>query len=1050
MNISHGFIRRPVATTLVMVAILAFGWVSRGQLPVSDLPNVDFPTLQVSAALPGASPETMAASVATPLEKEFGTIAGLDSMSSSSSQGNTQITLQFVLDRNIDAAAQDVQSAISRAARNLPTTMPTPPSFQKVNPADQPILYLALTSATLAMYDLDEYAENMLAQRISQVSGVAQVQIYGSQKYAVRVKADPTALAAKGIGIDEVANALRNANSTTPTGALWGQNRTYTVETNGPILRAEGYRPIIVASRNGQPVRLDEIARVVDGVENDKTAAWFNGQRAIVLAIQRQPGTNTVEVVKSVRALLPEFESKLPASAQLKILFDRSETIRDSVRDVQMTLALTLVLVVLVIFLFLRNVSSTLIPSLALPLSILGTFIVMRGFGYSLDNLSLMALTLALGFVVDDAIVVLENIVRHMEMGKAPLEAAIDGAREIGFTVVSMTISLSAVFIPILFMSGIMGRLFHEFAVVIGVAVLISGFISLSLTPMLASRFLRGGHQEHTSRAYAITERWFDRSLAWYDAGLTWSLRHRASIMVLTAVMMVATVWMFLVIPKGFIPDQDTGQLVAFTEGQEGIGFDSLVEHQQAMMKIVQADPAVDAFMSSCGARGSTGANQGILFFRLKPRSQREGVNAVIARLRAKVAVVPGMRAFFQNPPPIRLGGRLTKSQYQLTLQSTDTRELYDFAPKLEAEMRKLPQVRDVTTDLLLKNPQVNLKIDRDKASSLGLTAEQIDDALYSAYGFRQVSTIYAANASYQVILEVDRRYQTEPSLLSLLYVRSAAGALIPLDTIVSTTQNVGPLTVSHSGQLPSVTVSFDLAPARTGRHGDQQARDARAPRVDDHRVPGDRAGVRGLAAGARDPAGGRRPVHLHRSRHPVRELHPPADDPLRAPLRGFRRPADPDGLRPRPVGHRVRRRDPARRPGEEERHHDGRLRGRGAAQRGEGRVPRDPRRVPRQVPPDHDDDDGRPVRHAPDRARVRRGSGSTATARPRGGRRLTLFANVDAVRNTRRLHLSRRRGDVGDFPEAGAGRAHGPDGLRNIYSRERIPTPPGELGRLP
>ena len=813
MNISHGFIRRPVATTLVMVAILAFGWVSRGQLPVSDLPNVDFPTLQVSAALPGASPETMAASVATPLEKEFGTIAGLDSMSSSSSQGNTQITLQFVLDRNIDAAAQDVQSAISRAARNLPTTMPTPPSFQKVNPADQPILYLALTSATLAMYDLDEYAENMLAQRISQVSGVAQVQIYGSQKYAVRVKADPTALAAKGIGIDEVANALRNTNSTTPTGALWGQNRTYTVETNGPILRAEGYRPIIVASRNGQPVRLDEIARVVDGVENDKTAAWFNGQRAIVLAIQRQPGTNTVEVVKSVRALLPEFESKLPASAQLKILFDRSETIRDSVRDVQMTLALTLVLVVLVIFLFLRNVSSTLIPSLALPLSILGTFIVMRGFGYSLDNLSLMALTLALGFVVDDAIVVLENIVRHMEMGKAPLEAAIDGAREIGFTVVSMTISLSAVFIPILFMSGIMGRLFHEFAVVIGVAVLISGFISLSLTPMLASRFLRGGHQEHTSRAYAITERWFDRSLAWYDAGLTWSLRHRASIMVLTAVMMVATVWMFLVIPKGFIPDQDTGQLVAFTEGQEGIGFDSLVEHQQAMMKIVQADPAVDAFMSSCGARGSTGANQGILFFRLKPRSQREGVNAVIARLRAKVAVVPGMRAFFQNPPPIRLGGRLTKSQYQLTLQSTDTRELYDFAPKLEAEMRKLPQVRDVTTDLLLKNPQVNLKIDRDKASSLGLTAEQIDDALYSAYGFRQVSTIYAANASYQVILEVDRRYQTEPSLLSLLYVRSAAGALIPLDTIVSTTQNVGPLTVSHSGQLPSVTVSFDLAP---------------------------------------------------------------------------------------------------------------------------------------------------------------------------------------------------------------------------------------------
>jgi hydrophobic/amphiphilic exporter-1 (mainly G- bacteria), HAE1 family len=812
MNVSQLFIRRPVTTTLVMMAILAFGWTAHGQLPVSDLPNVDFPTLQVTATLPGASPETMAASVATPLEKEFSTIAGLDTMNSSSSLGATQVTLQFVLDRDIDAAAQDVQSAISRAAKNLPPDMPTPPSFQKVNPADQPILYIALTSPSLAMYELDEYGEIMIAQRISQVSGVAQVQVYGSQKYAVRVKADPEALASRGLGIDEVAAALRAANSNLPTGALWGANRTYTVETNGSILRAEGYRPIVVAYRNGQPVRLDEIAHVVDGVENDKTAAWFIDQRAIILAIQRQPGTNTVEVTRSVRALLPEFESKLPASAQLKILFDRSATVRDAVHDVQTTLALTLLLVVLVIFLFLRNVSSTVIPSLALPLSILGTFIVMRALGYSLDNLSLMALTLAVGFVVDDAIVVLENIVRHMEMGKAPLQAAIDGSKEISFTVISMTISLTAVFIPILFMGGIMGRLFHEFAVVIGAAVLISGFISLSLTPMLASRFLKPEHDVHHGRAYRMTERWFERSLAWYDAGLSWSLRHRGVVVAMTVAMMAGTVGLFVAIPKGFLPDQDTGQVLAFTEGQEGIGFDALAAHQKQVMAIVQADPAVDAFMSSCGARGSTGANQGIIFMRLKPRGQREPVAVVMARLRAAVAPVAGMRVFFQNPPAIRLGGRLTKSPYQLTLQSTDTSDLYEFAPQLETELRKIPEIRDVTTDLLLKNPQVNLAIDRDKAAALGLTAQQIDDALYTAYGFRQVSTIYAANASYQVILEVERKYQNDPSALPQLYVRSSHGGLVPIDTLVATTTGVGPLTVSHSGQLPSVTVSFDIS----------------------------------------------------------------------------------------------------------------------------------------------------------------------------------------------------------------------------------------------
>ena len=814
MSPSALFIRRPVATTLVMVAILAFGATAYRTLPVSDLPNVDFPTLQVQAALPGASPETMAASVATPLEKEFSTIAGLDSMNSSSAQGATQVTLQFVLGRDLDAAAQDVQAAISRAARNLPPEMPAPPSFQKVNPADQPILYIALTSPTLAMYDLNEYGENMIAQRISQVSGVAQVQIFGSQKYAVRVKVDPTALAARGIGIDEVAAALRAANSNLPTGALWGQDKTYTVETTGSILRAEGFRGAIVAYREGSPVRLEEIAEVVDGVENDKTAAWFNNQRAIILAVQRQPGSNTVQVAQDVRQLLPAFAAKIPASAKLQILNDRSEMVKESVHDVQFTLVLTLVLVVLVIFVFLRNLSSTLIPSLALPLSIVGTFAVMQFLGYSLDNLSLMALTLAVGFVVDDAIVVLENIVRHMEMGKPKMQAAIDGASEIGFTVVSMTISLAAVFIPILFLGGILGRLFHEFAVVIGVAVLLSGFISLSLTPMLASRYLKPEHGRTHGAAYRMTERWFEASLRWYEAGLTWSLRHRLAVMAMTLAVFLGTCALFVYIPKGFIPEQDTGQIIAFTEAQEGVGFDALVTHQKELATIDAADPAVEKFMSTVGARGgSSGSNQGILFMRLKPRGEREPVGEVIRRLRGRLATVAGMRVFLQNPPPIRLGGRLTKSQYQLTLQSTDTVELYTYAPKLEAELRKLPQVRDVTTDLLLRNPRVEVAIDRDRMSALGLTAAQIDDALYSAYGFRQVSTIYAPNDSYDVILEVRKEYQNDPTVLPFLYVRSAGGALVPLDTVVSMKTGVGPLTVSHSGQLPSVTVSFDLAP---------------------------------------------------------------------------------------------------------------------------------------------------------------------------------------------------------------------------------------------
>lgn len=815
MSISELFIRRPVMTTLVMLGILFFGGMAYTLLPVSDLPNVDFPTISVSASLPGASPETMATSVATPLEKEFSTIAGIDSMSSTSALGSTQITLQFNLKRNIDAAAQDVQAAIARANRQLPQDMPFPPTYQKVNPADQPILFLALTSPALPMYALDEYGQTIIAQRISTVSGVAQVLVYGSQKYAVRIQLDPRKLAAAGIAIDDVTRAVRANNSNLPTGVLWGPDRAYTVETNGQLDTAAAYRPIIVAYRQGKPVRLEELGKVWDSVENDKTAAWFVDQRAIVLAIQRQPGTNTVEVARLVKQLLPSFRQQLPASVDLRILFDRSDSIHESVNDVKITLLITLTLVVLVIFLFLRNLGATVIPSLAMPMSIVGTFAVMYLFDFSVDNLSLMALTLSVGFVVDDAIVMLENIVRHMEMGKPPWQAALDGAREIGFTIVSMTLSLAAVFIPVLFMGGIVGRLFTEFAVVIGVAVLISGFISLSLTPMLASRFLAPPRHEGHSALYNLFERFFARFLAVYEKGLGWSLRHQKTTLAYTAVMTLSLVFFFRIIPKGFVPSQDIGMLFGQTEAAEGISFESMAEHQQAAAAFVAADPAVEAFMSSAGGRGGMGgANTGFFFIRLKPRSQRDvTAEQVVERLRPQLAVLPGLRAFIQSPPSLQVGGRMTRSQYQITLACPDTRDLYAAAPELETRMRASRLLQDVSTDLLLKNPQIRVEIDRDQAASLGVSAQQIEDALYSAYGQRQISTIFAPTNQYRVLMETLPEFQSDPEDLRLLYVRSTGGRLVPIDSLVRLSTGVGPLSVNHSGQLPGVTLSFNLPP---------------------------------------------------------------------------------------------------------------------------------------------------------------------------------------------------------------------------------------------
>ncbi len=812
MNIAAPFIKRPIMTTLVMAAILLFGLIAYRHLPVSHLPNVDFPTILVSAALPGANPETMASAVATPLEREFSTIAGLDSMNSANANGFSQITLQFALSRDLDAAAQDVQAAISKAGGKLPPDMPTPPSFTKVNPADMPVLYIALFSPTLPLSTVHEYADTVMAQRISMVSGVAQVQVYGAQKYAVRVQLDPQALASRGLGIDEVSAAVQKGNVNLPTGTLYGPHHAFAVQATGQLTNAAAYRPLIVAYRGGHPVRLEELGQVIDSVEENKIASWFNTTRAVVLGVQRQPGTNTIEVVDAVRQLLPTFRTQIPASIDLVILYDRSESIRDSVQDVKFTLFLAMCLVILVIFLFLRNLSATLIPSLALPMSIIGTFSVMYLLDYSVDNLSLMALTLSVGFVVDDAIVVLENIVRHLEMGKSPWEAALEGSKEIGFTIVSMTLSLAAAFIPVLFMGGILGRLLNEFAVTIAAAILVSGFVSLTLTPMLCSRYLKPPREKRHGRLYLLMEAFFDGLLRLYDITLKAVLRHPRATLVASGVLLVVTAYMFVVIPKGFLPSEDQGTIFAFTEASQGISIDAMMQHQMAVGEAIRQNPYVKSYFSSIGAsRHSPAANTGRVFMQLKPRDQRPHVDEIIAQLRGQVASVPGMKVYPQNLPPIRIGGTLTKSLYQFTLQSPDTQELYHYADLMEGKMRSLPILQDVTSDLLNKNPQVEVIIDRDRASSLGISAHQVEDALYSAYSSRQISTIYAPNNEYKVIVELEPKYQQDPSALPLLYIRSATGQLVPLNVVAKLERTVGPLTVNHAGQLPSVTLSFNL-----------------------------------------------------------------------------------------------------------------------------------------------------------------------------------------------------------------------------------------------
>jgi HAE1 family hydrophobic/amphiphilic exporter-1 len=856
VNISELSIRRPVMTTLLMAAMLIFGLIAYPKLPVNELPNVDLPTISVGASLPGASPETMATAVATPLEAQFSTIAGVASMSSSSTLGSTSITLTFDLDRNIDSAAQDVQAAISASLRQLPQDMPTPPTFRKANPADAPVLFLTMTSSTLPLSAVNEYAETELAQRLSTVEGVAQVNVFGAQKYAVRVSVDPDRLAANGIGVDQVQQAIAQANVNRSTGSLNGDRQLLSIRSEGQLMRAVDYGPIVVAYRNGAPIQLKDVAVARDSVQNDQVASWFNGQRAIVLAVQRQPGSNTVDTVERIHKILPSFLASLPPSVKLETLYDRSVSIKASVNEVKFTLLLAGALVVIVIFLFLGNASATLIPAVALPLSVVGTFAVLSVLGYSLDNLSLLALTLAVGFVVDDAIVMLENIVRHIEQGEAPFDAAVKGSKEIAFTIFSMTLSLVAVFIPVLFMGGIIGRLFHEFAIAICAAILLSGLVSITLTPMLCSRFVKPHDDSKRGRISAWFERVFEWTRARYESTLRTAMAHKRVVLGVFVATLVFTGVLFAYVPKDFIPSADTGQLRVSTEGPNDASFAAMSARQQELAKRIAKDPDVASWMSSVGAGGPRGtANAGTLLLRLKDRKERStDIDQLIQRLRGELASVPGIRAFVQNPPAIQIGGRQSKAQYQYTLQATDTKLLNVWADKVIDKFRTLKGFQDVTSDLDLNGPVMNVVVDREKLAPLGLTMDQVQRALGTAFGNSQVSTIYGSAAQYPVILQVDRSAQSDPSVLSHLYVSASGDKLIPLSTVARFERGAQALSQNHQGQLPAVTVSFNLAPGVTLSDAVKRIEDA----VRELRMPASVSGsVQGTAQAFQDSVKG-------------------------------------------------------------------------------------------------------------------------------------------------------------------------------------------------
>ncbi|MCV9935133.1 efflux RND transporter permease subunit [Boseaceae bacterium BT-24-1] len=813
MNLPEACIRRPVMTTLLMATFLIFGLFAFKQLPVAALPRVDFPTINVSARLPGASPETMASSIAAPLEREFASISGITSMSSVSQQGSTSITLQFDLNRNIDGAALDVQAALSATTRRLPPELPAPPSFRKVNPADQPVLFMVLTSATKPLYEVHEFGENILQQQISQLPGVAQVNIFGAQKYAVRVRVNPDAVSARGLALSDVRSAIAAANSNSPVGTLNGTNQRMVLGATGQMERASEYGNLIISQKNGVPIRLNDVAQILDSVENDQTGSWYNGQRSIMLAVYRQSDANTVQVVDSIKSRLDAYRAQLPAAIDLVVLNDRSIPIREAVEDVEVSLMIAIALVVMVIFLFLKSFAATVIPTLALPISLVGTFAIMHALGYSLDNISLLALTLAVGFVVDDAIVMLENIIRHIEMGKKPFQAALDGSREIGFTILSITISLVAVFIPVFFMGGVVGKVFAEFAGTIAAAIIVSGFVSLTLTPMLCARFLKAhDHHKKPNIVERVFEAGFQGMLSAYRWTLDAVLKARFLMLLVTLGTVYVSVQLYIDVPKGFFPTEDTGLLRGATEGPPDTSFEAMAARQMRVAEIVKADPAIDYLTSNIGGFNAT--NNGFMFIALKPKDQRDKADVVIARLRRAVSEVPGITAVFQQVQNINLNaGRSSRAQYLYSLQGPDLGALFNYAPLMQQRLSQLPQLRDANIDLQLRNPQLSIEIDRERAASLGISSDQIRQALGNAFGSRQIATIFTPSTDYQVIMEAERAYQQDPAVLSRLLLKAANGQNVPLETVATIKPSVGPLAVNRISQQPAVTISFNTAP---------------------------------------------------------------------------------------------------------------------------------------------------------------------------------------------------------------------------------------------
>ena len=968
MNLSRPFILRPVATTLLMAAIILAGLAAYQMLPVAALPEVDYPTIQVRTFYPGGSPDVMASSVTAPLERQFGQMPGLTLMTSTSSSGSSIITLQFTLELGLDVAEQQVQAAINAAFTYLPADLPTPPVYSKVNPADAPILTLALTSKTMSLPQVEDLADTRFAQKISQLPGVGLVSISGGQRPAVRIQVNPEALAAYGLTLEDVRAALAAANVNQAKGSFDGPRQSYIIDANDQLFTASKYRPIVIAFRNGAPVRLSDVAEAVDDAENVLQAAWMNNTPAVIVNIQRQPGANVIQVVDHIKALLPQLRGSLPSSVQVSILTDRTTTIRASVRDVEFELMLAVALVVMVIFLFLRNLSATLIPSVAVPLSLIGTFGAMYLLGFSLNNLSLMALTISTGFVVDDAIVMIENIARYIEEGESPLEAALKGAKQIGFTILSLTISLIAVLIPLLFMSDVVGRLFREFAITLGITILFSAVVSLTLTPMMCARLLKHTPKEQQGRFYRVSQEMFDRTIAFYGRTLRWVLGRRGATLVVAAGTLALTIFLYVIVPKGFFPVEDTGVIQGISEAAQSVSFPAMVGRQQQLSATILRDPAVESLSSFIGIDGTNSTlNSGRILINLKPLKERK-INAteVIRRLQSELSKVEGIMLYMQPVQDLTVDARVSRTQFQYTIEDPDAKELYAWAPKLVEALRKRPELRDVSSDQQDKGLRLAVTIDRPTASRLGIQPQDVDNALYDAYGQRMVSIIFTQLNQYRVILAVKPQYQQDPWKLGGMYLRGAAGGQVPLSAITQASETTGPLLISRQGQFPSVTVSFDLQrapPLKTAcRRSWARPGTCSFPRVLGQ-LPGHRPCLQGLPGQRAPPDTRGARDRLHRARHPVRELHPPHHHPVDPAVGRRGRPFCPPGVRDRVQRHCPHRHHPAHRHREEERDHDSRLRAGSGAKRGEEPGGGDLSGVPAQVPADHDDHHGRPPR---------------------------------------------------------------------------------------